>query len=143
MQKAPTFSQLPGAKNRGTDTAVVRERENITLSKRRHRQRGQVKRSIHIHQRRKPTVTPMIQFHHQKAPTETTLHLGSHGHVDAVLLQALGDSSFRNIHDADLGDASCRSSCGASNNCDAQRFSSLQLQSCPPHSQTHQTEPVS
>ena len=34
-------------------TAVVRESANLTPSKRRHRQRGQVKISIHIHLRRK------------------------------------------------------------------------------------------
>ena len=77
---------------------------------------------------------PRIQFHHQTVPTETTLHLGSDGHVDAVFLQALFDSSFGNIHDVGLGDALCRSSCGVSHHCDAHRFSSLQPQSCPPHS---------
>ena len=80
VQKAPAFSQLSGTKNRITDTAVVRERENLTPSERRHKQRGQVKRSIHIH-------LPRIQFHHRTVPTETTLHLGPHGHVDAVFLK--------------------------------------------------------
>ena len=50
---------------------------------------------------------PRIQFSHQIVPTETILHLGPHGHVDAVFLQALCDSSFRNIHDVGLGDALC------------------------------------
>ena len=40
-------------------------------------------------------------------------HLGPHGIVDAVFLLALFDSSFGYIHDAGLGDALCRSSCGA------------------------------
>ena len=77
---------------------------------------------------------PRIQFPHQTVPTETTLHLGPHGFVDAVFLLALFDSSFGYIHDVGPGDALRRSSCGASHHCDADRFSSLQPQSCPPHS---------
>ena len=68
---------------------------------------------------------PRIQFSHQTVPTETTLHLGPHGHVDAVFLQALCDPFSSNMHDVGLGDALCGSSSVASHHCDTHRFSSL------------------
>ena len=68
---------------------------------------------------------PRIQFHHKTVPTETTLHLGPHGFVDAVFLLSLFDSFFGYIHDVGLGVALCRSSCGASHHYDTHRFSSL------------------
>ena len=81
---------------------------------------------------------------HNTKPLSCGKHLGPHGFVDAVFLQVLFDSSFGNIHDVGLGDALCRSSCGASHHCDADRFSSLCSNNrvlLIPH--THQTQPVS
>ena len=50
---------------------------------------------------------------HSTKPLSCGKHLGPDGHVDAVFLLALFDSSFGYIHDVSLGDALCRSSCGA------------------------------
>ena len=47
---------------------------------------------------------------HNTKPLSCGKHLGPHGFVDAVFLQALFDSSFGNIHDVGLGDALCRCS---------------------------------
>ena len=133
VQKAPTLSQFPRAKYRITHCRRQRTRKSHAKQAKAQATRTSQKKYPHP-LRRKPTVLPRIQFSHQTVPTETTLHLGPHGLVDAVFLQALCDSCSRNIHDVGPADALRRYSCGVSHHYDTHRFSALQPQSCLLHS---------